>query len=54
MKQVLWLAGALAVAAEALGSGISTYESNFSDNRPGGMCAATIDQVIVCGSISQV
>ncbi|KAL7489479.1 hypothetical protein ACHAW6_015106 [Cyclotella cf. meneghiniana] len=50
-----WLgeAGAMAVAAEALGLGISTYDSNLSDNPPAGMCTATSGQVIVCGGISQ-
>eukprot|EP00804_Cyclotella_cryptica_P018743 CCRYP_007226-RB/>CCRYP_007226-RB protein AED:0.02 eAED:0.02 QI:214/0.83/0.84/1/1/1/13/1126/5186 len=50
-----WLgeAGAMAVAAEALGLGISTYDSNISDSPPAGMCSASSDQVIVCGGISQ-
>ena len=48
-----WLgeAGAMAVAAEALGLGISTYESN-PDSQPAGMCTIS-EQVIVAGGISQ-
>lgn len=48
-----WLgeAGAMAVSAEALGLGISTYDSN-SDNPPG-MCITSNGQVILAGGISQ-
>ena len=48
-----WLgeAGAMAVAAEALGLGISTYDGNL-DCQPAGMCAIN-EQVIVAGGISQ-
>jgi hypothetical protein len=50
-----WLgdAGSMAVAAEALGLGISTYDNNVSDTPPTGMLAITSDHVIVSGGISQ-
>ena len=49
-----WLgeAGAMAVAAEALGLGISTYDNNL-DSPIAGMYSVTSDQVVLAGGISQ-
>jgi hypothetical protein len=50
-----WLgeAGSMAVAAEALGLGISTYDATNPDGSPNGMCTVTGDHVILAGGISQ-
>lgn len=52
-----WLgeAGAMALAAEALGLGISTFDST-ADSTPGGLCVANnscVDVFIPCGGVSQ-
>jgi hypothetical protein len=49
-----WLgeAGSMAVAAEALGLGISTFESN-TDNPPPGMSMVGSEHMIIAGGISQ-
>ena len=49
-------AGAMAVAAEALGLGISSFDHNFSSSIPAGMCSVSNnnDQVLIpCGVITQ-